>query len=475
MRSLFFPQRSSEASPEQLIATGAAGGFGTDPVDGDRGYRSLGVGNRDQPIWTLEKARAFSVSSYRANPMARAIIDTYTSFAVGDSGVALQCTSDEVRPFIEEFWSDPRVNMFELQSGLLRDHMLMGETALELLVGPRTGITRLSPIDPSRIRAVELFEGNPLWFDKLHFSSGLGEALSLQIAGVDDITGLRSGEVMYWPSWRALVTDRRGAPFLSPLLDSLDAYDDVMSNLIDRTALARHLAYHVTLEGESQDGVDKWVKARGGRHVPQSGTIEVTNEKVKWVPISAVVGSFEDTNTISSILTTIAAGSGLSKTWLADPHGANRATSMTMAEPVRRRVGGVQNMWLGYMTELCRFVVDQGVAAGRIPRMVTSTSSTTVEAKVAAATTVHVTGPEIAAADSQVIAQVMLNLAQALQTMVVSGVMSVEAAAIASNKAWEQFVGQPFRADLVVNPDGTNVDDVAQAAAESVSLKLRAV
>src|SRR5438046_1778533 len=101
------PARATEASLEQLVVSGAAGGqYAVDPIDGDVGFRRAGSGDRETPQWTLEKQRAYSVAAYRLNPMARAIIDTYTSFAIGDSGLSIQCTNDDVRAVVMEFWND---------------------------------------------------------------------------------------------------------------------------------------------------------------------------------------------------------------------------------------------------------------------------------------------------------------------------------------------------------------------------------
>jgi hypothetical protein len=397
--------------------------------------------------------------------MARAIIDTYVAFGVGDSGVSLLCQDPLVRQVVDAWWKDPK-NRFEgLQSAMMRDWMLMGEACYEYLVGPATGMVRWSPIDTAAILSVDLDRGNPLWPKAINLRSGIGLS-SLTIAQVDDVSGLRAGQVGFFPSWKALLTDRRGQPFLSPIVDDLDSYGMVMSNLIDRTAIARYLVWDVTVQG-GQTEVDAFVSARGGQHAPQSGSVEVHNEGVSWNAQTADTGSFEDTNTLGSILTNVAGGAGLARTWLADSEGANRATSLSMAEPVRRRVGGVQQEWLGILTEMARFAVDRAVAAGRLPAFVASTNIAGDPIQVRAAETVTVTGPEIAAADSQVTAAVFLNLSQALDHMVATGVLSLEASALAAQKAWEQFVGQPLRPDLAVKAKGDPAT-AAEALAEEI-------
>lgn len=275
---------------------------------------------------------------------------------------------------------------------------------------------------------------------------------------------------MWWTPFKTLLTDKRSMPFLTPVLDWLDSYDTVLSNLIDRTALARYLVWDVTVQGD-KEAVDKFVKERGGTHVPRSGSIEVHNESVSWKAQTAETGAYEDTAANRSVLTMIAGGSGLAKTWLAEPEDANRATSLTMAEPVRRRVQGVQKQWLGYQTELTRYAVDRAVAAKRLPTMVEATDPKTGQIyEIPAAQAVTVTGPEVAAADASIGAQVLLNLSTGLEKLVQSGVLTRDAAAVAARKAWEDYMGIPYSSDLG-KPDA-NPDDVATQVDDAKSTKI---
>ena len=144
---------------------------------------------------------------------------------------------------------------------------------------------------------------------------------------------------------------------------------------------------------------------------------------------------------------------------------------MSMAEPVRRRVGGVQNEWLQIQTEHVRFAVDRAVEVGRLPRMVPKTDLDGRTVMVPPSQLVRVSGPKIAAADAQITATVMMNLATAITSMVDSKVLTQEAGAIAVQKAWEQFVGRPFPPGLGVKGVASldaeqTAEQIAQAAAE---------
>ncbi len=466
MKPWFAPQRpvrATEATMDQIVATGAAGGaWGLDPLDDDKGWRPAGTRGREVPYWTAEKARIYSVAAYRSNPMARAIIDTYTAFCVGDSGVSYQCTNADVLAVVDEFWTDPKNDLAARQPLLFQSNLILGESLYELMVGAQSGVVRYSPIDVGRIMGVDLEHGNPLWPARVRL--GEGDDNYLTVAQVNDETGLREGQAMYWPSFKTLDTDVRGTPFLMSVLDQLDSFDGVLSNLIDRTALARHVVFDVTVQG-GQPEVDQFVAARGGMHAPRSGTVEVHNESVTWDTKYVQTGADEDSVAAGQTLTQVAAGAGLSKTWLADPGDANRATALTMAEPVRRRVGSVQAMWLGRMAELTRFAIDRAVAAKRLPATVEATDPRTGESRqVPASQAVTITGPEVAAADAQLQSTILLNLSTALGGMVEAHILSPEAAKVAARKAWEGFVGIPYTAELdeAVAPGAdVSVDDVA--------------
>lgn len=462
MRSLFSRRptraRVTEATPEQIAISGAAAGsWGVDPVDGTRGWTPIGSHTREIPQFTLEKARANSVAAYRMNPLGRAIIDTYVSFCVGDVGVSYICTNDDVREIVKDFWEDPANDLDGVQEMLLRDLLIMGEVILELGQGAVSGVVRYRPVIVGSVQRVSLLNQNPMTPDKLYFmADGENTPPPLEVVRINDETGLREGNAMYWRPWRTLTSDVHSVPFLTPVLDWLDNYDTVLSNLIDRTSLARYLVWDVTVQG-GQEAVDNFIASRGGTNIPRSGTVEVHNESVQWEPKTVSTGAQEDSIANSSVMTLVAGGTGLSKTWLAEPEGSNRATSHSMAEPVRRRVQGVQKMWLSCLRELLRYVVDQAVAAGRLPATVTSMDPKTgQELKVPTSQSVDVMGPEVAAADTQITAQVLLNLSTGLQNLVNTGVMTREAAHIAAKKAWEDYVGTTYTQDLDDPTKGLN-------------------
>jgi len=470
--------RASEASPAQRAAAGAAD-WGVAPTQGDRladsyGFRNYGRGrgSNDIPERTRNLARMDSLVAARTNPMGKAIVDTYVGFCVGDTGLTVQCTSDEVLPFVEQFRDDPRNAMVTGKERMFRTWFLMGEMAQEMMVGDMSGVCRRNPIAVSRVKDVDHLGGNALWPERLWIEVPGQENLGLDVIQLDDVSGLRTGEVFWWPAFQTLETDARGVPFLMPVLDDLEAYAQVLGNLIDRTALARYLVWDCEIDGDDKD-VEDYIALRGHRQAPPSGSIEFHNKSVAWKPQTADTGSFEDTNTGKAVLTNVAAAAGLSKHWLSDPDDVNRATSMSMAEPVRRRIGSVQNEYVANQTEMYRFVVDRAVAANRLPAEVEVPKPGGGTITVPSAMTVSVTGPQVAAADAQVTATVLVSLSQALTEMVAGGLMSKEAGQVALEKGWSDYMGVPWRPELGV-PDA-NPNDVATAVDDAEQQRLKAV
>src|SRR6266545_4632485 len=297
MKSLFVPPRKRilEATPAQIVSSGAyADNLNKlDPIDDDRGYARLGGGMREVPRWTHERARTYSVAAYRINPMARAIIDTYTSFCVGDTGVTLQVSSPDVRTVAEEFWADDE-NALGNQELYLRDLMIMGETCLELMQGEESGVVRLNPIDTTGIIGVSLRENNPLWPDKVVYQLTGGDLKEYSVVRINEETeNLRQGQVYFWTPWKTILQDTRSMPFMTPILDQLDAYDTVMANLIDRTTLARYFLWDVTVHG-TQNDIERYIDERGGRAMPSSGAIEFHNESVDWQAKQVTTHAEED-------------------------------------------------------------------------------------------------------------------------------------------------------------------------------------
>jgi hypothetical protein len=195
------------------------------------------------------------------------------------------------------------------QDLMLRSHLLLGESLLEMLTGPMSGVVRLSPIEPGRIDEVQLRGGNAWWpigvtLDKM---AGGDSGRQLSVVEVNDFTGLREGKAMFWASvqdarhGRARVQLPRADPGSARLLRHGAVEPDRPYGAGPLHGVGRHR------QGD-QGAVDKFVADRRGTHVPPSGSVEVHNDSVKWEPKTVSTGAFEDAAAAQNVLTQIAAG-----------------------------------------------------------------------------------------------------------------------------------------------------------------------
>lgn len=351
------------ASREQEALTG-----GVDPDE--ELYRAVGAGRRDLLGPLLTRAQELSVDTYRKNPIGNRIIKIYTTYMAGE-GFAVEAANPEVHETAQEFWTAERNDMDDNHRRFARDFLLFGE-APHPVAADETGHTTVGYIDPYTIDHVETDPRNQLILRALILTSGAaGEADPLAIVKREedpfsDNAGLLTGETFLWLHDR-IGAATRGTPFLLPALDWLDAYDQVLWELLERTKAIRAFFWDVEVDG-GQTEIDK-AKKEWGRTAPRSGSVRFRTPGISVDAVQPQIGAYEDVNTARYLLRHLATAAGLSPTWLGDPEDANRSTAEQMDKPVHRALLDVQAQWKKNMTDLTRFAVDRRVAAGMLDRV----------------------------------------------------------------------------------------------------------
>jgi hypothetical protein len=85
---------------------------------------------------------------------------------------------------------------------------------------------------------------------------------------------------------------------------------------------------------------------------------------------------------------------------------------------------------------------------------------------VPASETVRVVGPEIAASDAKVNAEILVNLSTGLIGLRSQGLLSKAAAEAASKKAWEEYMGIPYSHELDESGDVDAIEDYLEEQSE---------
>lgn len=408
---------ASEAAADALVEAHA--GAGIDPDE--HLWRSLTrQETRSLPKVTHERAIEVCYTLHQQNPLGHRITELNRDFVVGD-GITWTARNPEVEEVVREFWDDDqnkldlRLTDFALELGLY------GELCLEAFVGEHSGVVQLGYIDPARIEDVLHVEGNPLALDKVILKrKGRKKPDPLEIIrprqdGEGELPKL-DGQVFFFKV-NSVSNSPRGWPDLLHIADWLDAYDQLLWEMLERARLIRIFIWDVTLNGFDQTKIDAWVRAHGA--APKSGSIRAHNQEQSWQAVAPELGSFETAKEAEVLLEHIAAGAGFPKHWLSSAEDVNRATALEMASPTVRRLSQRQRYFTSAVREILRFVLDKAIASGAL---------TTKDGKVPAydedgnvteemhepIDLVQVHGPEISPKDVVAAGQLFVNAANAL-------------------------------------------------------------
>lgn len=334
-------------------------------------YRAQGAGLRDLLGPVLTRAQDISVQLYRQNPLANRILKIYTTYLAGE-GFALSADNPDVQAIVEEFWEAERNQMSINHRSFARDWMLFGE-APHPVAWDETGNTTLGYLDPRSIDHVERNPFNQMILEAVVLTRQVtSDQPPLRIVRREtdpfaDDAGLYSGDVFMW-LFERIGAGTRGTPFLLPLMDWLDAYDQVLWELLERVKAVRAFFWDVGVEG-GQTEVEQ-AKAIWGKTAPRSGSVRFRTKSMEVNAAQPNIGVEEDVAGARYLLRHIATGAGLQPHWVGDPEDANRSTAQEMDKPVLRALVDTQAAWKHNMETALKLVVDRKVAAGMLPRVV---------------------------------------------------------------------------------------------------------
>lgn len=334
------------------------------------GWHSLGQVDRDLIGGRLRRAQNWSVHLYRSNPLAKRVIQLYTSYIAGE-GFGVGARNPEVEACVIEAWTAHRNQIERHHRGYARDWLLFGELFPPVSVDAAGNMT-IGFIDPTTVKSVERDRGNNMVLNRVHVQAGLAEPdVVLEVVRpsleVGPMLGLLEGQVHVW-LYDRIGASTRGTPMLLPVVDWIDAYDQVLWEGLERMKAMRAHYWDVTVEG-GQGEVDK-IETRWGHAAPRSGSTRFHTGAVKVEAVAPQLGGYEDVTSARFLLRHISAGAGVAPHMLADPEDSNRSTAERMAQPVLKGIIDVQAEWRRNTEELLRHVVDQKVAAGRLDAVV---------------------------------------------------------------------------------------------------------
>jgi hypothetical protein len=183
--------------------------------------------------------------------------------------------------------------------------------------------------------------------------------------------GELEGDVFFFRV-NAVSNASRGWPDLLHVSDWLDAFDQLLWEMVERARLARTFIWDVKLSGDQVD-VDEWLRKNG--EPPRSGSVRAHNEEIEWTAVAPELGSYETRAEAELVKAHISAGAGVPSHWLSAASDVNRATAQEMGAPTVRMLQRRQSYFLGCVKLMLRFAIEQAVSAttlrtdefGRVP------------------------------------------------------------------------------------------------------------
>lgn len=367
-------------------------------------YRKLTQTPRDLNPLTDERARDIAYWLYDTNPLAKRVVELIRDWVIGDGvTVSVATVGDEpnereqaIQAVIDRFWTDPRNRLDLTIDDKILELGLAGEQCYSLAVTPANGHVRLGYIDPGRISRIltdPLDATQPVAVVVKGATSA--EEERFKIVRIDEdvdaktfgrLVGARvdaSGAVIetYQPSEGAEpkrylgsclyftinkpISATRGRGDLLSLADWIDAFDNMLMGEVDRSLLMKSFVWDITLTGADETVINKRRQELGA--APKPGSVNIHNDRELWAAVNPDLKSFDAQISLDMVLSTVATGAGLPKTWLNGMLDVNRASATEMSEPTIKRLTQRQRYVQHIVETLVTVALDQAELAGRLP------------------------------------------------------------------------------------------------------------
>jgi hypothetical protein len=359
---------------------------------GSQYNRRLTQATRDLPEITADRAREIAYWLWETNPVAKRILELNKDFIVGE-GITVHAADPEeedrkkVQYMIDRFWNDA-INQMDMKvHNKVLELSLYGEQCYPAFVNDKNGHVRLGYIDPSMIGDVVTDPDNaeirvavimkpktpgekPDVYKIINQCEDVNSEHYGRMVGIED--GEKFGELKYkgqcfYFKVNSVSNATRGRSDLLSIADWVDAYDQILFNEVDRAILMKSFIWDVKLTGMSDTEITAYAK---GNPQPKPGAVRYHNDRVEWNAVAPSMHSQDAKTGMDGILSYVATGAGLPKTWLNGMMDVNRATATELSEPAIKRLATRQQFFLYMLRQIMTFVLDQAEIAGVLKRPV---------------------------------------------------------------------------------------------------------
>jgi hypothetical protein len=356
-------------------------------------YRRLTQAPGDLHPLVHERAQELSAWLYDKNPVAKRALQVIRDHIVGEN-FSVSSKDEEVAKFLAEFWSSPANGMDQRIRDLQLELDVFGEQFVAAFVHKTSGDVVYVHVDPRTVRGIHRVPGQPdmAYAISVGGEHEGGETRYIKVIRPDEdgwmrgsepeeavvIAGKDTGQKFWNPglggdtdlvgcfAWRINKTRGavRGRPSLLSVIDFTDLYDKLVFDEAERMSLMRSFVWDVVVKGATADELRQKAAAEAS---PRPGSVRYHNENEVWQALAPDLKASDSATLADLVLSLIATGVGVSKTWLNGAMDVNKAVATTMDDPTRKGLRQKQLVLISIVEELVRFAIHQAALHGQLP------------------------------------------------------------------------------------------------------------
>jgi hypothetical protein len=427
-------------------AVGASSAIDPIEVADAQTYRRLGSTLRDLSPAQYRRSQQAAIRGFITNPLTRRMAELPRDFMIGE-GVKPFAPDATVQDWLIDFWTDPINRMDALVDTMCVESELLGELVLPFFVdaGARARLTLIDPLlvartipDPGNARTIIGVElGGQAGAESLFVPTILGP-------GVDDAMILTKDAAQQRATWltklpatlqnigfrgvfyvglNRIAGMSRGLSEIATALDHIDRIDQNLFDMLERTGLLSAFVWKVTLQGAQLPDIAKWRDEH--TEPPRPGTVQVSNEKETWEAVTPDLKQADFSVGFKTGRNYVVGNLGYSPAWMGDTE-SNRATAAEASDPALKTVTAKQTRFRHILVAILQQVTWEAVQGGKLPPTLVVGPTQQVRDTWR---TVSVVMPEMSPKDVVRASGAFLQVSQAANQLVSSGIMSPELAA----------------------------------------------
>lgn len=212
----------------------------------------------------------------------------------------------------------------------------------------------------------------------------------------------------------------RGRTDLLSLIDWVDAFDQLLFNEMDRGLFLKAFIWDVKLEGYNDNQIAEYKKANPQ---PRPGAVRYHNERVEWKAETPSLNAADSSALADLILSYIATGARLPKTWLNGMMDVNKATAQELGTPALARLSLRQEYVKYLIKHIMTFVLDEAEMHGMLTKRVNKSRQLRPQPWH-----LEITLPDLKQVNQMAVAQAINNVVVGLGLAVEQGIIDIEIA-----------------------------------------------